>query len=142
MSQLYCSIDEMEDLAGSVYDATPVAIGGAFPVLCAVAKISSHLVGYLAGLIVVAPYIGGAADTLAAGLAEAHAEVIVGVLKKADDVQYSVYIKRKLVEWYDLAPKSDQHAPRQEERGDEVHEDGVDGSGDASAFGKMPDMEQ
>ena len=127
MSQLYFLIDEMEVLASSVYDATPAAVGGAFSSLGAVAEIFRHLDGYLAGLIVVAPYIGGSADTRATGLAEAHAEVIVGVLKKADDAQYSEYIKRKLVEWYDLAPKSDRHAPRQEERGDEVHEDGEEG---------------
>ena len=83
------------------------------------------MVSYLACPIVVAPYIGGAADTLAAGLAEAHAEVIVGVLKKADDAQYSENMKCKLVEWYGLAPKSERHAPRQEERGDEIHEDGM-----------------
>ena len=117
MSQLYCLIDEMEVLASSesIYDATPAAVGGAFPALVVVVKISGHLVGYLAGLIVVAQYSGWAADTRAASLAEAHAEVIVGVLKKVDDAQYSEYIKRKLVEWYDLAPKSDRHAPRLEE---------------------------
>ena len=54
----------MEDLASPVYDATPAAVGEAFPALGAVAKISSPLVGYLAGLIVVAPYIGGAAQGL------------------------------------------------------------------------------
>ena len=43
----------MEVLASSVYDATPAANGGAFPQLCAVAKISRHLVGYLAYLSVV-----------------------------------------------------------------------------------------
>ena len=46
-------------------------------------------------------------------------------MKKADDVQYSKYIKRKPVERHDLAPKSDLHAPRQEERRNEVDEDGV-----------------
>ena len=46
------------------------------------------------------------------------------------------------MEWYNLAPKSDRHAPKQEERAEEVNEDGVDGWGDASLFGKMPDMEQ
>ena len=132
MSQLYCSIDKMEVLTSSVYDSTPAAVGGAFrpfPVLCAVAKISRHLVCYLAGLIGVALYIGGAADTRAAGLAEAHAEVIVGVLKKVDDAEYSWYIKRKLVEWYKLAPESYLHTPSQEERGHEVDEDGGEGAG-------------
>ena len=52
-----------------------------------------HLVSYLACPIVVAPYIGGVADIRAAGLAEAHAWVMVGVLKKADDAQYSEYIR-------------------------------------------------
>ena len=50
------------------------------------------MVGYLAGLIVVAPYIGRAAHTRAPGPAEANAEVIVGVLKKVDDAEYSGYI--------------------------------------------------
>ena len=54
----------------------------AFPALGAVAKISRHMVGYLACLIVVVSYIGGAANTRAEGLAEAHAEDIVRVLKK------------------------------------------------------------
>ena len=64
-----------------------MAVGGAYPALGAVAKISRLLVGYLAVLIVVAPYNGGAADTLAAGLAEPHTEVMVLVLKKTDDSQ-------------------------------------------------------
>ena len=66
-----------------------MVVEGAFPALGAVAKISRHLVGYLACLIVVAPYIGGAANTLATGLAEAHSGVIVGVLKKVDNTEYS-----------------------------------------------------
>ena len=78
-------------------------------------------------MIVVAQYIGGAANTRSAGLAEAHAEVIIGVLKKVDDAEYSGYIKHKLVEWYNLAPKSDWHAPSKEERGEEVDEDGGEG---------------
>ena len=78
--------------------ATPAAVKRAFPALGAVAKISRHLVGYLAGLIVVAQYTGGAADTCAAGLADAHAEVIVGVLKKVHNADYSWFIKRNLVE--------------------------------------------
>ena len=63
MSQLYCSIDEMEvlRLVSSVYDATPVAVRGAFPPVGVVAMISRHLVSYLVCLIAVAPYIGGAA---------------------------------------------------------------------------------
>ena len=97
-----------------------------------VAKISRHLVGYLACLIVVAPYIGGAVYTRAAGLAEAHAEVIVWVLKKVDDAEYSLYIKHKLVEWYNLAQEPEGDAPSycsQEERGKEVNEDGAEGWG-------------
>ena len=38
MSQLFCSVDEMEALASSEYDATPAAIGGAVPALSAVLK--------------------------------------------------------------------------------------------------------
>ena len=65
------------------------------------------------------------------GFAEAHAEVIVcqWVLKKVDDTEYSGYIKRKLVEWYKLAQKSYRHAYSQEERGEEVDEEG-EGKGD------------
>ena len=63
------------------------------------------------------------------GLAEEHAEV--GVVKKADNAQYQEYIKCKLVEWYDLAPKSDQHAPGQEERGNEDEDGGEGGGGQA-----------
>ena len=51
--QLFCSVDEMEALASSEYDATPAAIGGAFPALRTVPKISKSLVAYLASLIVV-----------------------------------------------------------------------------------------
>ena len=41
--------------------------------------------------------MGGVADARATGIAEAHAEFIVGVLKKVDDAECSMYIKRKLV---------------------------------------------
>ena len=59
MSQLYCNVDDMADLASSVYPASSAALGGACPALSAVPKISRNLVAYLAGLIVVTPYIGG-----------------------------------------------------------------------------------
>ena len=76
--QLYCSVDEMESLADAQFDATPAAMRGAFPALCAVTKISRNFVAYLqvAGLVVVTPYLGGTADPRAAGLAEAHAKVV------------------------------------------------------------------
>ena len=107
-----------------------LAVGGAFPALCAVAKISIHLVGYLslAGLIVVALYIGGAADTRAAGLAEAHAEVMVGVLKKVDDgattsstLSTSSISLCSGVVW--ALAEVRQASSRQEENGDEFDED-------------------
>ena len=78
-------------------------------------------------MVVVAQYIGGSANSRVAGLAEAHAKVIVGVLKQVDEAECSGY-KRKLVEWYKLALKSDRHAPSQEERGEEVDEDGGAGA--------------
>ena len=100
MLQLFCSVDEMEALASSEYDATPAAIGGAFPALRTVPKISKNLVADLAGLIVVNPYLGGTADSRAAGIGEAHADVVLQVLELATDSNYSYFLKRKIVEWY------------------------------------------
>ena len=76
MSQLYCNVDDMADLASSVYPANSAALGGTCPALSA---ISRNLVAYLAGLIVVTQYIGGTANTRAAlaGLGEAHANVVL-----------------------------------------------------------------
>ena len=88
------------------------------------------MVGYLslAGLIVVALYIGGAADTRAAGLAEAHAEVMVGVLKKVDDgattsstLSTSSISLCSGVVW--ALAEVRQASSRQEENGDEFDED-------------------
>ena len=101
----------MEDLASSVYPASSAALGGACPALSAVPKISRNLVAYLAGLIVVTQYIGWAADTRASGLGEAHADVVLKVLKLATDAAYTDFLQRKLVEWYAAAPTSDRHAP-------------------------------
>ena len=118
-----------------LYDVTPAAIGGAFRTLGAIANISRNLVAYLACLIVVAPYLGlklgGPADSRAAGLAEAHAEVVLWVLKKVNDAEYYGYIKHKRVQWSDLFVAS------QKERCKEVDEDG----GGGGAFGEMPDVE-
>ena len=47
----------------------------------AVAKISKNLVAYLACLIVVTPYVAGWGDTRAAGLAEAHTDIVLKYLK-------------------------------------------------------------
>ena len=58
MSRLYCNVSDMQHLASSVYPASPAAFGGVCPALKAVPKISRNLVAYLAGLIVVTPYIG------------------------------------------------------------------------------------
>ena len=60
----------MEARACSEFDATPAAIGGAFPALSAVPKISKNLVAYLAGLIVVTTYISGTSDQRATGIGE------------------------------------------------------------------------
>ena len=67
--------------------------------------------------------MGGTADPRAAGLAEAHAEVVLKVLKMAPGSEYTGFLKRKLVEWYQAAQKSDWHAPSQEERGEEIDEE-------------------
>ena len=74
-------------------------------------KISRNFVAFLSGLIVVTPNIGGTSDTRAASLGEAHADVVLKVLKLATDAAYTDFLDRKLVEWYAAAPKSDRHAP-------------------------------
>ena len=87
--QLYCNVDDMEDLASSVYPLGCAALEGVCPALSAVPKISSNFVTYLAGLIVVTPYIGGTADTRAAGLCEVHTDVVLKVLKLVTDAAAS-----------------------------------------------------
>ena len=75
---------------------------------------------------------------------EAHAEVVLGVLKKVDDLAYTAFLERKPVEsleWYQAVPKSDRHVPSQEERGEEVDEDGEAGKGCESALSGLPDMD-
>ena len=42
------------------------------------------------------PYISGTDDTRAAGLGEAHVDVVLKVLKLATDVAYTDFLKRKL----------------------------------------------
>ena len=66
-----------------------------------------------ASLIVDTQYIGGAANPRrrAAGLGEAHANVVHQVLKLATGSNYTDFLKRKLVEWYQAALKPDQHVP-------------------------------
>ena len=75
------------DLASSVYPASFAALGGACPALSAVPKISRNLVTYLAGLIVITPYIGGTADTRAAGLGEAHADVVLARRRRSQGLE-------------------------------------------------------
>ena len=111
MSQIYCNGDDMADLASSVNPASSAALGGACPALSAMPKISKNLVAYLAGLIVVTPYIGWTSNTSAAGLGEAHAEVVLKVLKfvTVTNAAYTDFLERKLVDWYAAArrhPKS------------------------------------
>ena len=74
-------------------------------------KISKNLVAYLVGLIVVTQYFGGTANPRAAGLGEAHADVVLQVLKLATDLNYTDFLERKLVEWYQAEQKSDRHVP-------------------------------
>ena len=73
--------------------------------------------------------MGGTADPHAAGFAEAHAKIVLNVLKLAPDLDYPRFLKRKLVGWFQATPKSDRHAPSQEERGEEVDEEGEAGRG-------------
>ena len=128
-------VTRSEALASSEYyasHATPAAIGGAFPALSAVPTISKNLVAYLACLIVVTPYFRGTANTRVAGLGETHADVVLQVLKLATDSAYTDFLKRKLVDWNQAAPKPDWHAPNQEERGEVVDGDGEGGEGSSS----------
>ena len=67
MPELYCNVADMVDLADSVYDASPAALGTVCPALPAVPKISKNLVAYMAGLLVTAQYCIGNGDIRAAG---------------------------------------------------------------------------
>ena len=129
LSRLFCSVDEMEALANSKYYVNHAAIGGAFPALSAVPKISTNLFAYLAGLIVVTQHFRGTADPRAADLGEPHANVVLQVLKLETDSNYTYFLMSKLVEWYQDAPKLDWHAPSKEDRGDEVDGDEAAGEG-------------
>ena len=50
--------------------------------------------------------MGGTADPRAAGLAGARADVVLKILKMASDSDYTLFLKRKVVEWYQAASKS------------------------------------
>ena len=101
----------MADLANSVYPASSAALGGACPALSAdLLRVAEDFHAYLAGLIVVNPSIGRTADTRASGLGEAHADVVLKVLKLATEAAYNAF-QRKVVEWYAATPTSDCHAP-------------------------------
>ena len=73
----------MKDLASLLYPASSVALGGGCPALRVVPNISRNLVAYLAGLIVVTQYICGTAGTCAAGLGEAHTDIVLKILTLA-----------------------------------------------------------
>ena len=47
MSQLYCNVANMEDMADSLYGAIPAALGSVCPALPAVPKISKNFVAYM-----------------------------------------------------------------------------------------------
>ena len=89
----------MADLADSVYDAIPAALGSVCPALPAVPKISKNLVAYIAGMLVTAQYAIGAGDTRAACLAEAHANAVLKYPNLVSDTDFTAFLKRKLVEW-------------------------------------------
>ena len=112
-SNLYCSIDNMKDLASLLYPASSVALGGGCPALRVVPNISRNLVAYLVVTqyiygtvhlldcgypadvhlrdicpqyicgIVVTQYICGTAGTCAAGLGEAHTDIVLKILTLA-----------------------------------------------------------
>ena len=110
MSQLYCNVANMVDLADSVYDAIPAALGSVCPALPAVPKISKNLFAYMAGMLVTAPYAMVASDRRADGLAEAHANAVLKYLNLVPDIDFTAFLKLKLVEWYAAAPKKDSRA--------------------------------
>ena len=89
------------------------------------------MVAYLACLLVVTQYFGWTTDPRAAGLGEAHAYVVLQVLKLVTNLNYTGtdFLKTKLVEWYQAALKSDRHAPSKEDRGEEVDGNGEGGRG-------------
>lgn len=82
-----------------------------FPALRAVPKISKTLVAYR--LAIVAPFRSGVADRRVPGLAEAHADAVLSVLKplrlKSED--YVAYLACRLAEWYRDDPKGCRRAP-------------------------------
>ena len=98
-------------------------------------RISRNLVAYLACLIVVTLCISWTANTSARGLGKAHTDLDLKVLKLATDEAYIDFLQRKLVEWYADTPKSDCHAPGQEENDGKVSEAGKEGEGEAGCWG-------
>ena len=85
--------------------------------------------------------------TRAGGLGEEHANIVLKVLKVVTDAAYTDFLKRKLVGWYATAPKSDHHAPVQENDGEvsEAEDEGEGDAGGAESAGRvseMPSMDQ
>ena len=64
--------------------------------------------------------MGGPINPRCTGFAEANTDVVLKGLKFLPDSDYTGYLKRKLVEWYQAAPKSDRHALIRKNRGKEV----------------------
>ena len=124
MSQLYCNVADMADLANAVYDAIPAALGSVRPALPAVQKISKNLVAYITGMLLTAPYAIEAGDTRAAGLAEAHADAVLKYLNLVSNTDFTAFLKRKLVEWYAAVPKNDSRAAPVEEADEEAPGEG------------------
>ena len=54
---------------------------------------------------VVTLYFGDTSDPCAAGLGEAHADVVLQVLKLVTDSAFTDFLQRKPVEWYQAPPK-------------------------------------
>ena len=57
------------------------------------------------------------------------------------DADYTARLKRKLVEWYAAAPKSQRHAPAQEENDGVASEAGEEGEGGAGPVSSMPNLD-
>ena len=58
-------------------------------------------------MLVTAPYTIGTGDRRADGLAEAHVDAVLEHLNFVSDMDFTAFLKHKLVEWYASAPKND-----------------------------------
>ena len=73
------------------------------------------------------------------GLAKAHADAVLKYLNLVPYTDFTVFLKRKLVEWYAAAPKNDSCAPPGEEADEEAP--GKGGWGGAEPVASTPCMD-